>query len=389
MSDVLRVPRSQSCAIPASPRLNSAVFATARVGLIENIRTSPCTTRSGEAHFAGIVGDIIHMMKHALIALMLTSVGTGFSSSPAAFGDGSAPARQTPAATRPNTAPLQAPPSESWPDLSERFGGVRADTKACRDVVMAFTVSTEVRDVLVKGGQRVKKDELLVRARDTDQVAIVEAQRISANNDNEVKGAALQLENYELRYSRLKESGQAGIAELDEARIQAAIGKVQLEQARVRADLEKKRLEQAEGQLERFRLKAPFDGMIEEVKVDVGQGVREAEPALRIVNTEQLWIEAYTPTPETIRLSLDKDKPAWVLVDHPDRPRVIEGRVLYVSPVADSVSQKRRVRVEIPNPEGWPAGTPVKVVFQTPDEKWDAYRATRSTTTAQAGSDKR
>ena len=161
---------------------------------------------------------------------------------------------------------------------------------------------------------------------------------------------------------------------------------MQLEQARVRADLEKKRLEQAEGQLEKYRLKAPFDGIIEEVKVDVGQGVREAEPALRIVNTEQLWIEAYTPTPETIRAGLDKDKPAWVLVDLPDQPRLVEGRILYISPVADSVSQKRRVRVEIVNTEGWPAGTPAKVVFEKPDAKWDLYRVARSTTTAKAGS---
>ena len=129
-----------------------------------------------------------------------------------------------------------------------------------------------------------------------------------------------------------------------------------------------------------------IDGIIEEVKVDVGQGVREAEPALRIVNTEQLWIEAYTPTPETIRAGLDKDKPAWVLVDLPDQPRLVEGRILYISPVADSVSQKRRVRVEIVNTEGWPAGTPAKVVFEKPDAKWDLYRVARSTTTAKAGS---
>ncbi len=277
--------------------------------------------------------------------------------------------------------------AETWAQVSERFGGVRADTKASRDVVMAFTVSTEVREVLVKGGQRVRKDDILLRARDADQVAIVEAQRISANNDNEIKAAALQLELNDLQYSRLKESGQGGVAELDEARIRAATAKVQLEQARVRADLEKKRLEQAEGQLERYRLKAPFDGVIEEVKVDVGQGVREAEPALRIVNTEQLWIEVYEETTKTIRSGLDKDKPAWVLVDLPERPRLVEGKVLYISPVADSVSQKRRVRVEIVNTESWPAGTPVKVVFEQPETAWDAYRAGH--TAARVGSEQR
>ncbi|MGE3107912.1 MAG: efflux RND transporter periplasmic adaptor subunit [Phycisphaerales bacterium] len=300
-----------------------------------------------------------------------------------------APASLTPLVSIEPPSRVPVDQRDSWDEISRKFGGVKADTKASRDVVMAFTVSAEVREVFVQGGQRVRQGDMLVRARDADQVAIVDAQRISAGNDNEVKAAALQLELYQLRYARLKESGQAGIAELDEARIQEATGKVQLEQAKVRASLEKKRLDQAEGQLERYRLVAPFDGVIEEVKVDVGQGVREAEPALRVVNTEQLWIEAYAPTTETIRAGLTRDKPAWVLLDMPDRPKLVEGKILYVSPVADSVSLKRRVRVEIQNTQGWPAGTPAMVVFEKPDDSWDPYRVTQPTTAARTGSDQR
>jgi multidrug efflux pump subunit AcrA (membrane-fusion protein) len=43
---------------------------------------------------------------------------------------------------------------------------------------------------------------------------------------------------------------------------------------------------------------------------------------------------------------------------------------VYVSPVADSVSQTRRVRVEIDNPEGWPAGTQARVRFTEPTGEW-------------------
>lgn len=295
-------------------------------------------------------------------------------------------ASATPSLSPVSTAPasLQAPASQpagreddaSWEKLAESFGGVKADTKASRDVVMAFTISAEVREILVKGGQKVSENDLLVKARDGDQVALLEAQRLQAANDNEIKAAALQLELEDLKYKRLLESNQYGQSEIDEARIRAATSKVQLEQAKVRNDLDKKRVDQAEGQLERYRLKAPFSGIIEEVKVEIGQGIREAEPVVRIVNTDKLWLEAYARTMETISLGVEKGHRAWVLVQLPGKPRLVEGTVLYVSPVADYVSQNRRVRVEINNTEGWPAGTSAKVVFVDPGTAWDAYRAT-------------
>jgi len=264
---------------------------------------------------------------------------------------------------------------DSWERLASKFGGVKADTKASRDVVMAFTISAEVREILVKGGQKVNENDLLVKARDGDQVALLEAQRLQAANDNEIKAAALQLELEDVKYKRLLESNQYGQSEIDEARIRAATAKVQLEQAKVRNDLDKKRVEQAEGQVERYRLKAPFSGIIEEVKVEIGQGIREAEPVVRIVNTDKLWLEVYAPTMETISLGVEKGHRAWVLVQMPGKPRLVEGSVLYVSPVADYVSQNRRVRVEINNTEGWPAGTSAKVVFVDPGEGWAAYRS--------------
>lgn len=264
--------------------------------------------------------------------------------------------------------------SSDWEELSARYGGAKAETKPCRDVTMAFTISSEVREVLVKGGDRVATDQLLVRARDADVVALVEGQRLQAANDNEVKAAELALELAELSFKRLQEAGEYSVSEFDQLRIQAATSKVQLEQAKVRLELEKRRLEQAEGQLERYRLKAPFEALVEEVKVDVGQGIREAEPVIRLVDVSKLWLEAYAPTRETMERGTKAGDTAWVLVDLPGKPKLVEGKILYLSPVADSVSQLRRVRVEVENIEGWPAGTPARVSFQEPVKEWDEYR---------------
>jgi RND family efflux transporter MFP subunit len=267
-----------------------------------------------------------------------------------------------------------APPVD-FEALAAKFGGAKADTKASQDTVMAFGIPVQVKDIVVEGGQAVKKGDLLIRARDADQVAIVEGQRIQAASEYEIQAADLAMKLAKLKFERLKESGTFSPAEKDELETQYLTGVAQLEQAKTKHELEKMRLAQAEGQLERYRLEAPFDGIVEEVKVEVGQGVRESDGAIRVVNTAKLRLDAYAPTHETIELAIDKGHKAWVLVDLPGKPRLVEGAVQYISPVADSVSQRRRVRVEVVNTEGWPAGTQAQVRFTDPGGAWDEYRA--------------
>jgi RND family efflux transporter MFP subunit len=242
---------------------------------------------------------------------------------------------------------------------------------------MAFTIPVEVRRVLVKGGQAVKKDELLLRARDDEQVAVVEGQRIQAENRNRIMNAELQQELADLQFKRIKEAmdrGGANQVEFDQRRIEASSAAIAVAQEKTNHELEKKRLSQAEGLLARYSLTAPFDAIVEQVSVEEGQGVRESEPVIRLVNIDRLRLEAYAPTQETIRLSLNTGSKVWVLVALPDKPLYVEGKVEYVSPVADSVSQTRRVQVEIENPEGWPAGLQAMVRFTDPGPEWSEYR---------------
>jgi RND family efflux transporter MFP subunit len=306
--------------------------------------------------------------------LALALVAGGLASAPA-DAPGSGPGSGTGSGTGPGLSERAAHAlgAGDWDAIAERFGGYKADTKPSRDATMQFSLSTEVKDVLVVGGQRVRRGDVLLRARDAEIVAARERQRIIAESTNEVDNAVKQLELARFKFERLKEGGTFSQSEFEELRIQAEAAALQLEQARVNQRTQQVALKQIEGQAERFFLEAPFDGVIEEVMVEVGQGVTEQEKILRIVNTDRLWLDAYAATAETLRLGLKTDAPAWALVQLADAPRLVRGRVLYVSPVADSVSQTRRVRVEIENPDSWPAGTLAKVRFTQPGPEWDAY----------------
>ncbi len=239
---------------------------------------------------------------------------------------------------------------------------------------MSFTVPTEVREILVVGGQHVHKGDILVRGRDTEFVASLEQQRLQAKTDYEVKNAEKALELAQLKYTGLTKGGVGSEYEIEEARIQRDVSQIQLDMAKMRLEIEKIKLKQAEGLVERYRLEAQFDGTVDKVSVELGQTVSDRDAAVRVVNTERLWLDALTPVSDTIRLKLAQGQKAWVLLNLAGRPTLVEGTILYVSPVAESVSQTRMVRVELVNKEGWPAGTQSRVRFTDPGPEWNEHR---------------
>ncbi len=263
------------------------------------------------------------------------------------------------------------PATIEWERLSAEFAGTPAATKPSRDAQMSFPASTEIMEIPVKGGQRVKKGELLVRARDAEIVTAIDQQRALAENELEIQGARAQKELADIRLQNLKDSKVFSPEEFDQRRIEAQTAAVQLEQAKFNKQQQQLRLAQMQAQYERYRLVAPFDGIIDEITADVGQGVTEQDKVLRVVNIDQLWLDPTPPTALTLELDLKPGSPAWVLVDLPGRPQLVQGKVIEVSAVADSVSLTRRVRVEIENPKGWPAGTQAVVRFSKPEgDRW-------------------
>lgn len=269
------------------------------------------------------------------------------------------------------TEPAAQPAGPTWQELAHEFGGTPAATKPSRDAQMSFSFSTEIVEIPVRGGQRVKQGELLVRARDSEVKTALDQQRALAENELEIQGAEKQVELTRTIFERIRDSGHASPLEFDQRRIEAEISLVQRDQALFNREQQRLRLAQLEAQYERFQLLAPFDGIIDEVTVDLGQGVTEQDKVLRIVNIDKLWLDPAPKTTETLTLRLSPGSPAWVLIDLPGKPLLARGKVIEVSPVADPVSLTRRIRVEIENPDALPPGTQAMVRFTEPTAgKW-------------------
>lgn len=279
----------------------------------------------------------------------------------------------------PTLAPAQDAAPAATTSLADQaivreFGGYRAFTRPSRDATMGFSQPTQVQEILVKGGQTVKKGDLLIRGDDREDQALLKLQHMRADTDLPIKGAKAAMDLADVEYQRLQEASAKGGAspqELDRARLTLERATVEYQQAILNQRQEVVQIERMDARIVHLRLTAPFDGQIDNIQVDVGQSVSENDKVIHLVNVDLLWIDVPASMLDATTQTLKDGDKAWVLVEAASKFRMIEGKVIEVSPVADFSSRTRRVRVEFANPEGSQrlvAGDPAWVRFTTPPE---------------------
>lgn len=270
-------------------------------------------------------------------------------------------------------APAMGQHDLSVPEWARSFGGESTFTEPSQTAVMGFDQPTSIREVAAVGGQVVKLGDLLVRGDDAEDLALYETQKIQVADNLDVQRLQKIYELRKVQYELTKESFEQGAGsplELDERRATMEVAEVELRVGEMEFEQAKITLERLKARLDRIRLYAPFDGIVETVSVDVGQSVGEEDPVLRVVNIDALRMDVAADTDETLELGLKPGDRAWILIDVPGEHRVFLGRITEVSPVAYYATRQRRVRVEVPNPEGWPAGLPAWVRFTEPEGDW-------------------
>ncbi|PHQ82647.1 MAG: hypothetical protein COB69_01350 [Phycisphaera sp.] len=249
--------------------------------------------------------------------------------------------------------------------------GIKAVTRPSQDAIMGFSFPTSVHAILVADGDAVTKGQPLVRADDREALASVVLQTIRAEStlDVEAERKALELAEVELKATQKAfEGGGGSTLELDRAKLNAETAKLRLDASQQRLQEQQIQLGQLQARLDKHTVSAPFDGIVESVLVTVGDSVRESDPVIRVVSVDPLWIDVATPT--AITLGLSDGDPAWCLVRIGDDASLLGATIVGISPVADSVTGARRVRVEVANSGKLPAGLTAYVRFTKPDDAW-------------------
>lgn len=191
-------------------------------------------------------------------------------------------------------------------------------------------------------GDTVGAGEILARIDESDylnaleqaQAALQRAEALHAQHERTVQ-----------RFRRLIEQESAAQSALDDAEAQLASTVAQVREV-------KARLSDARTALQRTRVTAPVDGIIQERMVSAGDYTRVGDPLYRMTATERLRV--VLPFPERLSESLSVGQSVYLSLA--GREERIRARISEIRPMIGAANQSLDAIVELDNPGGWRPG---------------------------------
>jgi multidrug efflux pump subunit AcrA (membrane-fusion protein) len=204
---------------------------------------------------------------------------------------------------------------------------ITAITTPSADVTLSFVQPGLISKVLIKEGDKVNAEQLLIK------------------QDLEAAEASLAQKKVDLK--RLEWAAGRGSAT-----------DLEVEYARLNVKM-------AEITVDRMCLKSPIAGTIDIINVEVGEAINGLADTVRVVKTDPLWIDVPVPLAKGRTLKFGQNAE----VNFPGSEKdVSQGEIIYISTVADAASSTLRVRIEVPNKLNRPAGEHVRITFLPPEK---------------------
>lgn len=103
----------------------------------------------------------------------------------------------------------------------------------------------------------------------------------------------------------------------------------------------------AEVELSYTRIRAPFDGIVDERLVELGDYVDRGDAIARLVELDPMLIVTQVNERDVRRLAVGAPGRARLITGE-----TVEGRIRHIAAVADEATRTFRVELEVPNPDG-------------------------------------
>jgi RND family efflux transporter MFP subunit len=220
------------------------------------------------------------------------------------------------------------------------------------DITLSTGVGGIVASRSVRPGSHVAARQVLMVLDDRLQAVEANRRRVIVQDDSELKATDERLRISRSLYDDAKKvydrTGSISRDELMrlEADYVATAGRLdQLKAQKLREQLEHQGAEQ-ERQMR--QLIAPVGGVVTKVDLEVGEWAKPGEPLIRLVDASTLVFKANLPMAAVAGLQPGTAVP--LLVEDGARVAQVQGRVTFVSPVADAASGLVEVRASIANP---------------------------------------
>ncbi len=150
--------------------------------------------------------------------------------------------------------------------------------------------------------------------------------------------AKAQVERDQIEYERmanLVKDDATPKRDLDDATTRLAVSKANLEQARAR--------------LERTRIVAPSDGILNDLPVEEGEYVQIGVPVAQVVDIET--VKVAVEVPERDIAFFEVGQTAQVVADIKGSEQLMEGKITFISELADAQTRSTRIEITIANKE--------------------------------------
>jgi RND family efflux transporter MFP subunit len=241
--------------------------------------------------------------------------------------------------------PLFAVQRAKIPDVLEAVGTVRA----VQTSVLASQVMGNVVEVRVHEGDRVERGQVLAVIDDNQPRAGMDRAKAADNAaqqqltaaDSDLALAESTLKRYQTLYERKSVSPQ----EFDEVKARQQTALARRDMAQAEKEQAKAVLAQAHTTFDYTRIRAPFDGVITEKKVDSGTLASPGTPMFTVEDVRHYRLEATVN--ESDLSSVHIGQTVAVLIDALGGPD-LKGKVAEIVPAADPGSRSFLVKVDLP-----------------------------------------
>ena len=245
--------------------------------------------------------------------------------------------------------------------------GIEAIARTSKDVTFSFTRPGRVAEVLVEQGQMVSAGDVLVQLDNSVERERVARLKKEAESTLHVAAAEANMKLKDVVLQR-KETGFTDgvvtILELEEARVDATIGKLSYDLAKFNQELATLQYTEAQLEIKRMTLISNLDGIVETLFIEEGESVDAQAEVVRVVDIDPLWVDVPTTLDRALQLQVGQAAEARFCQTCEQTPEsAMTGKIVLISAVADAASDTLMVRVELANPEHAPAGQRVLVRF--------------------------
>jgi HlyD family secretion protein len=232
----------------------------------------------------------------------------------------------------------------------------RAGTvKPCRRAKLAPPAGGQIAHLLVKKGERVKADQVLLELWNDDlqaQARLAEQQLKTANTHVEEVCTVADISSKEaVRARQLRERGFISAEGLERAEADAKAKQASCAAARSEIAQSRSRIDVAQAGLRRMVLRAPFDGVVADISGELGEYATPSPPgiptppAIDLIDDRCMFVSA--PIDEVDAANIKAGQVSRIVLDA-IKGKSFAGKVKRVAPyVLELEKQARTVEVEV------------------------------------------